>query len=194
MNIKQLNELLKGAESYRSWRGYKVWRTYGGLDYYFLKCQELELTPYVKVSGYAYEAQNEWLEFDYFEHDIIIRPKKFISGTGLNGEDGKQLTYYVIDEIKTGLEILNIGEHAPKNIIPLTKVNKTTYHIDENAMFAIITEHSQDVMRGTGYCKDTITARKNYIKKFGKNDNVICPKIAKAIEILEKIDKRGKKC
>lgn len=190
MNIKQLNELLEGAESYISWRGYKCWRTYGGLDYYFLKCQELGLEPTCIHPGISYEAQNEWLELDYCEHDIIIRPKKFVSGTGPNGERGKQLIYYVIDEIKKGLEIWNIGEHAPRNIIPLTKVGNT-FHINEHAMYAIISEHAQDVMNGTGYCKDSIAARKKYIKKYSTSENFICSKIRKAIEILEKIDKRG---
>lgn len=190
LTIKKLNELMEGAEKYKAWNGKYYYRTFSNLDWYLLQCGKLGLTPKVKASGLSYEAMNSFIEFDYCEHDIIFRPLRVVAGTGENGEEGEQLTYTIIDNINRGLEIWNIGGRAPKNMIPLT-LDDGSYSINKQNMFAIITPEAQAVMQGTGFCRDSIKARREYVAKHKHNEPNICERIEKAIEILEKIDKRS---
>ncbi len=52
------------------------YRTIGGLDYYFLKCRQLGITPKCIYSGLSYEAQGNGFSLDYCERDVILTISK----------------------------------------------------------------------------------------------------------------------
>ena len=89
MNIKQLNKLLENTTKYKSWNGKTIYRTFANLEYYFLKCEELGITPKVVEGGLSYEASNQYIDFDWCEHDLLIHPKKVITRTGKKGNTKK---------------------------------------------------------------------------------------------------------
>ena len=74
-NIKKIIEQ-PDCEAYTAHNGKYCYRTFGGLDYYFLMCGKFGITPKVIESGLSYEASNEEIELDYCEHDIILYIKK----------------------------------------------------------------------------------------------------------------------
>lgn len=53
-----------------------TFRTVGGLDYYFLKCKQLGITPKCIESGLSYEASGDGFEFNYCERDNYLTISK----------------------------------------------------------------------------------------------------------------------
>lgn len=82
MNIKQLNELLENTTKYKSWNGEIIYTTFANLEYYFLKCEELGMTPKVVKGGISYEASNQYIDFEWCEHDLLIHLKKGVRPNG----------------------------------------------------------------------------------------------------------------
>lgn len=74
--IELIKQITEEGERYTAHNGKKCFRTFGGLDYYFLLCSKLNLNPEPVESGLSYEAKNDILELDYCEHDIILHIKK----------------------------------------------------------------------------------------------------------------------
>lgn len=181
--IELINEFIQDAEKYTAHNGKTCYRTFGNLDYYFLMCAKFKTTPKTELSGLSYESSNEFIELDYCEHDIILHVKKIKEVD----KWGSEYIYSIVDEIKKPYQIWNIGEHAPKNILPLVVCDKA-YQINTNNMQAIITPNAKTILDAVGIVGDTIPKMKKYIKK---NNNIFCERMKKAIKILKDIDKRG---
>lgn len=62
---------LDTAGEYTSASGKKCYRTVGGLNYYFLKCSQLGITPKC-ITSLSYEAHGNGFSLDWVEHDIIL--------------------------------------------------------------------------------------------------------------------------
>ena len=74
------------------------YRTIGGLDYYFLKCQQLGIVPKCLSSGLHYEAKGAGFTVEYCERDIILSISKLLTWEEINrtAEDGAR--YWAIGE------------------------------------------------------------------------------------------------
>lgn len=48
-----------------------IYTTYGGLDYYFLKCSQLGIEPKC-ITSLSYEAQGDGFSLEWVEHDVIL--------------------------------------------------------------------------------------------------------------------------
>lgn len=71
--MKTLLDEMKKQEDcteYKAYSGKICYKTYGDLDYYFLKCAEYGLNPKIQ-DDYSYTAKGDGFEYEYFEHDII---------------------------------------------------------------------------------------------------------------------------
>ena len=71
--MKTLLDEIKEQEDcteYKAYSGKICYKTYGDLDYYFLKCAEYGLNPKIQ-DDYSYTAKGDGFEYEYFEHDII---------------------------------------------------------------------------------------------------------------------------
>ena len=73
------------CEMYTAHNGKLCYRTFGGLDYYFLMCGKFGIAPKIIYSGLSYEAGNEEIELDYCEHDIILHIKKIFVKSPFSG-------------------------------------------------------------------------------------------------------------
>lgn len=76
-----MDELLKEFKAqadyitYKNRRGETCHRTYGNLDWYFLKCRECGLNPKMK-SDFSYTAKGDGFELVYCERDVILAIKE----------------------------------------------------------------------------------------------------------------------
>lgn len=179
--IKELNEFIKEAESYKAWNGKTCYRQFGGLDYYHLLCNRFGLNPR-PINAVHYLAKNEYIGLEYIEHDIILS----IDRVKDTDEWGHELTYTIVNKIPKGFTIWNIGEHAPENILPLVICDEK-YSINTNHMLAIITPNAQTILSAVGICGDTA---KDFEKYISKHDNIFADRMKKALPLLKEIDNR----
>lgn len=72
--LKIYEQILEGATKYTSRTGKLCYRTFSPLSYYFLKCEQLFLSPKC-ISSLSYEAENDEIELSWCEEDLIIHFK-----------------------------------------------------------------------------------------------------------------------
>lgn len=180
--IENINNFIESAEKYKAWNGKTYYRTFGNIEHYMYFCCKFGVTPRVVTSGLSYEAKNEYVELDYCEHDIILCVNRIKEVN----KYGAEYEYQVVDKIPDGFHIWNVGEHAPKNILPLVVCDKD-YHINTKHMLAIITDDAQTILKAVGITGDTIPEMKKYIKT---HNDIFSERMKKAIECLKSIDNR----
>lgn len=180
--INKINKFIEDAEKYTAWNGRTCYRQFGGVDYYFLLCAKFGLSPRSVVAGLSYEAKNEYIDLNYCEHDVILCVNRIKEVD----KWGHEYEYSVVEKIPNGYNIWNIGEHAPKNILPLVVCDKD-YRVNPHNMLAIITPDSQTILNAIGIVGDTIPKMNEYIKN---HNDIFSERMAKAIECLKHIDNR----
>ena len=62
---------LETAGEYTAASGKKCYRTIGNLDWYFLQCANMGISPRW-VGDFHHEAQGDGFTLEYVEHDIIL--------------------------------------------------------------------------------------------------------------------------
>ena len=83
--IETIKPILEDSTTYTAHNGNFCYRSFGGLDYYFLICARLAIYPRPVVSGLSYEASNDILELDWCEHDIILHFKEIFCRSLFSG-------------------------------------------------------------------------------------------------------------
>lgn len=83
--MESIKNLIEGWEQYTAHNKKICYKTFGNLDYYFLKCNQLGVKPHAIDSGLSYEASNDLIEFDYCEHDIILHVKNIYVRSPFSG-------------------------------------------------------------------------------------------------------------
>ena len=71
-----LEDFIKNAHSQHiSHKGQQCYTQTSELNYYFLQCEKLGITPKIIKSGLYYTAKNKHFEIDWCEHDFILALK-----------------------------------------------------------------------------------------------------------------------
>lgn len=74
LTLEQLKDQITADNytEYTSARGRHCFRTFGGLDWYIAKCDQMGIRPKCLASGLHYEAAGNGYTLEYCEHDIIL--------------------------------------------------------------------------------------------------------------------------
>lgn len=116
--INNIKKIIEDSEKYKAHNGKICYRTFGNLNYYFLMCNRLNLEPKILASGLSYEAENDYISFDYCEHDIILHIKKIFIKAPFSGwhEVSKE-------QAKKWANSVYTGANHKKNAIEVIKNN-----------------------------------------------------------------------